>query len=108
MIIMSTTGTLKEIMMNGSKKAIRRYALKKYKEICDHCSREYLKELMKKTSSKPTWLCLRCVNQDARLKIQGSGLMAQRRKVQEFISQDSRADQSIGKGKKAQGSRTNP
>ena len=40
------------------------------KEVCDRCSREYLKENMKKTSSKPRWLCLRCVNR-------GSGLKAQ-------------------------------
>ena len=69
---------------------------------CDHCSREYLLELMIQD------LCLRCFNQDARLKIQGSGLMAQRRKAQELMSQDSRAGQSIGKGNKAQGSRTKP
>ena len=75
---------------------------------CDHCSRKYLLELMIFRKNHGAYLCLRCFNQDARLKVQGSGLMAQKRKVQEFISQDSRAGQSIGKGNKAQGSRTNP
>tara|TARA_Y100001951_G_scaffold91448_1_gene85431 strand:- start:58 stop:249 length:192 start_codon:yes stop_codon:yes gene_type:complete len=45
--------------------------MQRIKEVCDRCSREYLKELMKKTSSKPAWLCLRCVNQDSRLKVAG-------------------------------------
>jgi hypothetical protein len=31
-------------------------------KICDGCLREYSKKLMKKTSSKPTWLCLQCIN----------------------------------------------
>ena len=75
---------------------------------CDHCSREYLLELMIFKKNHGAYLCIRCFNQDARLKVQGSGLMVQRRKVQEFISQDSRAGQSIGKGNKAQGSRTKP
>ena len=44
-------------------------------EVCDLCSREYLKENMKKTSSKPRWLCLRCVNR-------GSGLRSQGRRAQ--------------------------
>ena len=69
---------------------------------CDHCSREYLLELMIQD------LCLRCFNQDARLKVKGLGLRAQGRKAQEFISQDSRAGQSISCEKKAQGSRTKP
>jgi len=75
---------------------------------CDHCSRKYLLELMIFRKNHGAYLCIRCHNQDARLKKQGSGLMAQRRKAQELMSQDSRAGQSIGKGNKAQGSRTKP
>ena len=73
---------------------------------CDHCSRKYLLELL--ISRKFFCLCIRCYNQDARLKSQGSGLMAQGRKAQEFINQDSSDDQSISCEKKAQGSRTKP
>ena len=75
---------------------------------CDLCSRKYLLELLIMKKNYGAYLCIKCFNQDARLKVQGSGLMAQKRKVQEFISQDSRAGQSIGKGNKAQGSRTKP
>ena len=75
---------------------------------CDHCSRKYLLELLIFKKNHGSYLCLRCHNQDARLKIQGSGLKAQGRKAQELMSQDSRDDQSISCEKKAQGSRTKP
>ena len=75
---------------------------------CDHCSREYLLELMIFKKNHGAYLCIRCFNQDARLKVKGLGLRAQGRKAQEFISQDSRAGQSISCEKKAQGSRTKP
>ena len=75
---------------------------------CDHCSRKYLLELMIFKKNHGAYLCIRCFNQDARFKSQGSGLMVQRRKAQELMSQDSRAGQSISCEKKAQGSRTKP
>ena len=107
MITISTTGTLKELTIVGWIRVIMMFVSKEF-SYCDHCSREYLVELMIFKKNHGAYLCLRCFNQDARHKIQGSGLMVQRRKAQELMSQDSRAGQSIGKGNKAQGSRTNP
>ena len=106
MITMSTTGTLKELTIVGWIRVIMMFVSKEF-SYCDHCSREYLVELMIFKKNR-AYLCLRCFNQDARLRVQGSGLMVQRRKVQEFISQDSRAGQSISCEKKAQGSRFKP
>ena len=107
MITMSTTGTLKELTIVGWIRVIMMFVSKEF-SYCDHCSRKYLLELMIFRKNHGAYLCLRCFNQDARLKNQGSGLMVQRRKAQELMSQDSRAGQSIGKGNKAQGSRTKP
>ena len=75
---------------------------------CDLCSRKYLLELLIMKKNYGAYLCIKCFNQDARLKSQGSGLMVQRRKAQELMSQDSRAAQSISCEKKAQGSRVKP
>lgn len=88
--------------------SIYRMLIMRSTSYCDHCSREYLLELMIFKKNHGMHLCLRCFNQDARLKTQGLGLKAQGRKIQEFISQDSRAGQSISCEKKAQGSRTKP
>ena len=107
MITMSTTGTLKELTIVGWRRVIMMFVSKEF-SYCDHCSREYLLELMIFKKNHGAYLCLRCFNQDARLKRQGSGLIAQRRKAQELMSQDSRAGQSISCEKKAQGSRTKP
>ena len=107
MITMSTTGTLKELTIVGWIRVIMMFVSKEF-SYCYHCSRKYLLELMIFKKNHGAYLCLWCHNQDARLKVQGSGLIAQRRKAQELMSQDSRDGQSISCEKKAQGSRFKP
>ena len=68
---------------------------------CDYCFRRYLLELMIVAKNDGPHLCIRCFNQDTRIK-------DQRLKAQEFMSQDSRAGQFISCEKKAQGSRVKP